>query len=650
MTPHTRACLLGGQGPVRLYVGGVCAVGLIVIAHAAWQLPDAAYPVGWSMFALLALVAGRYALKFPGVDAHISMSDTFFITSVVLFGPAPATVVMAADSIFIAWRRGWRTRQVLFNGASPAISLWTGSQTFFSLTGSGPLFGATMSVDRVVVALACFALVYFVLNVGLTAVAVAIEKRMSPAAVWRRHFMMVALNHFAAASAAFLLLLVVQYVSVIALVALAPLFALFHVAMNSWTGRLEDAERHIATVDRLYLSTIEALSTAIEAKDGVTSSHIHRVQHYAMGLARALGSIDAMTMKAIQAAALLHDTGKLGVPERILNKPGKLTAAEYETMKRHVDVGADILSSIDFPYPVVPIVRAHHENWDGSGYPRGLRHEEIPIGARILSVVDCYDALTSDRPYRSAMSDEDALTIIRSHRGSMYDPAVVDVFERVCRDIAPGSVQPELRQALKQISLASEPTPAPTTVTSAPVTEGHETLLALVNLARIVHDGPTAADVASVAWSHMRHLAPGASCGFFLTDSSTDSVVARFVAGPASQVLQGLRMKIGERLTGWVAGNAQPIMNSEATLDLGQVAALANLDWCMAVPLMDHGQVIGVLSLYSPVVFRQEQAQTLEQVAPHLAQMFAAVSVPQPQAQTRPTLVRSRSPGVRAAG
>ena len=125
----------------------------------------------------------------------------------------------------------------------------------------------------------------------------------------------------------------------------------------------------------LYLSTIEALSTAIEAKDGVTSSHIHRVQHYAMGLARALGVTDDDTLKAIQAAALLHDTGKLAVPERILNKPGKLTAAEFEKMKLHVDVGADILSSIDFPYPVVPIVRAHHENWDGIGLPaRPGRH------------------------------------------------------------------------------------------------------------------------------------------------------------------------------------------------------------------------------------------------------------------------------------
>ena len=116
------------------------------------------------------------------------------------------------------------------------------------------------------------------------------------------------------------------------------------------------------------------------------------------------------------------------MPEHILNKPGKLTPAEFEKMKRHAPIGADILSSIEFPYPVVPIVRHHHENWDGSGYPDGLKGAEIPLGARILSVVDCFDALTSDRPYRRAMTEQAALKIIVDRRGQMYDPVVVDAF------------------------------------------------------------------------------------------------------------------------------------------------------------------------------------------------------------------------------
>jgi putative nucleotidyltransferase with HDIG domain len=404
------------------------------------------------------------------------------------------------------------------------------------------------------------------------------------------------------------------------------LFAIFHLAMRSWTGRLEDADRHVATVDRLYLSTIGALSTAIEAKDGVTSSHIHRVQHYAMGLAKALGDLDELTLKALQAAALLHDTGKLAVPERILNKPGKLTPAEFDAMKLHVEVGADILSSIDFPYPVVPIVRAHHENWDGTGYPHGLKGLEIPIGARILSVVDCYDALTSDRPYRAAMTDDEALAIVRARRGTMYDPVVVDTFERVCRDIGPMTVKPQLQKAIEKITQAvATGLPPVTTAAPLPIAEGPESLRALANLARVVSGHPTTADLSSLIWSHVRHVVPNASCAFFAADRATDSVKVVFVSGSAASLLQGLEMKIGDRLTGWVADHREPIVNSDAKLDLGAEAALFKLKYCLALPLVAEGQMAGVLSLYSDEAFRDEQAETLQFVMPHLGQMFLSL-------------------------
>jgi signal transduction protein with GAF and PtsI domain len=173
--------------------------------------------------------------------------------------------------------------------------------------------------------------------------------------------------------------------------------------------------------------------------------------------------------------------------------------------------------------------------------------------------------------------------------------------------------------------------------------------MALVNLARIVDRGPTVADVASVAWSQIRHLAPGASCGVFLNDKGTDSVTARFVAGPASQVLQGLHMKVGERMTGWVAGHAQPIVNSEAALDLGSAAGLAHLTHGLAVPLVHDGDVVGVLTLYAPDAFDDEQAQAVQVVAPHLAQMFAAVTAPAHEAP-KAAPFRSRSAVLRVAG
>ena len=179
------------------------------------------------------------------------------------------------------------------------------------------------------------------------------------------------------------------------------------------------------------MTPVEMLTAAL-AYDPTTREHIHRVREYAVGLARALGVRSRSLIEAIDEAALLHDIGKVAIPARILNKPGRLTPEEFEQIKRHVDYGADMLASFSLHAAVAPIVRSHHENWDGTGYQSGLGGRAIPLGARIVSVVDCFDALTSDRPYRRRLPLNDALQIVRSRRGTMYDPMVVDAFVRLC--------------------------------------------------------------------------------------------------------------------------------------------------------------------------------------------------------------------------
>src|SRR5262249_6952592 len=320
------------------------------------------------------------------------------------------------------------------------------------------------------------------------AVAVGLDTGQSPVNVWRNNFRWLGVGYLGAGSTAFCLILLVQQRSLIAATMVLPLLGIFHLTLRSTFGRLEDAKRHLGDMDRLYLSTVETLAMAIDAKDDVTHSHVRRVQAYAVGLARALGVNDEQDVKAIEAAALLHDTGKLAVPEHILNKPGKLTAAEFERVKTHVDVGADILSLVDFPYPVVPIVRAHHENWDGSGYPRGITGADIPIGARILSVVDCFDALTSDRPYRRRMTDAAAIEILLERRGRMYDPHVVDTFIRIYRDINVADADAtEHHEVLQRISQShQEPVSPPE---RPPDVQADQTapaaLLAFVSLSRV---------------------------------------------------------------------------------------------------------------------------------------------------------------------
>ena len=265
------------------------------------------------------------------------------------------------------------------------------------------------------------------------------------------------LNYCGAAAIAGLLVYNSRGFSFTTLAIVAPLLVISYYAFKTSLQRVEDANHHLQQMNQLYLSTIETLAMAVDATDQITHGHIRRVQTWAVGLANALGVSDPSQVKAIEAAALLHDVGKLAIPEHILNKPGRLTPAEFEKIKKHANIGADILSAIDFPYPVVPIVRHHHEHWDGTGYPAGLAGAEIPIGARILTVVDCFDALTSDRPYRRALSDEEALGMLLDGRGSAYDPLVVDTFARVFRDIAP--TQPEIgprSDALKEINAASQ--------------------------------------------------------------------------------------------------------------------------------------------------------------------------------------------------
>jgi putative nucleotidyltransferase with HDIG domain len=374
---------------LQVYVLAVSTVGAAAILESLFALRTTTHPFAWLLFAALAILTGSFSMKIASISASVSVSDAFFITTALLFGPAPATLAVAVDSCVVSWRRRHAPMRRALNTASPALAMWAGSHVFFLMARVLPLAQAHASIPPLVLPLAGLTAVYFLLNSGLIAVAIGLEARKHPLEIWRQHFLWLGVHCMAAASIAFCLaMLINQVVSLSAVLIVLPLVVVLHLTLRSSFGRLEDARTHVAHLDRLYLSTVETLAMAIDAKDDVTHSHVRRVQAYALGLARALDVNDEGTLKAIEAAALLHDTGKLAVPEHILNKPGKLTAAEFDQMKRHVDIGADILALVNFPYPVVPIVRCHHENWNGTGYPRGVAGEDIPIGARILSVVD----------------------------------------------------------------------------------------------------------------------------------------------------------------------------------------------------------------------------------------------------------------------
>ena len=605
------------------YVRVIAALGAVVIAQSAFELRNVPHPYEWLLFAGFAVLTGSFSMKIGSVFASITVSDTFYITTALLFGAAPATLAAAVSAFVSSARRRHGRERVAFNTATTALGMWAGGHTFFWLGGFAPLSQAQVPVATLILPLFSLTAVYFVLNSGLIATAIGLDLRKSPLVIWRQHFSWLSVTCGAAASVALCLALLINQVSLGAVVLVMPLVAVLHLTLRASFGRVEDARRHVAHLDKLYLSTVETLAMAIDAKDDVTHSHVRRVQAYAVGLAKALGVDDDATIKAIEAAALLHDTGKLAVPEHILNKPGKLTPAEFEEMKRHVDVGADILSLVDFPYPVVPIVRCHHENWDGSGYPRGVRGEDIPIGARILSVVDCFDALTSDRPYRSALTDAEAFEILIARRGTMYEPRVVDTFMQVYREIAPGMVEkPAEREVMRQIaqSVATKPMPlkAAAPASQAPASDD---VLAFVSLTRLASGDASVPDVLSLSSNLMAGIAPGVTIAWYILQDDGQRLLTMDASGPGAHEVRGTVIKMGEGVSGWVAAHRQVIVNSEAALDLGERARRMAFESALSVPLVAGEALIGTVTLYSSQrgAFTEDQSRLVQIIAPHIA-------------------------------
>jgi putative nucleotidyltransferase with HDIG domain len=616
----------------QLFLGLVIVAGLAAIVASVFELHAQPIEQQWYLLAALTLVSGSATVNLPSIPATISISETFVFASVLLFGSAAGTVTVALDGLVISFwmaKRRPEWYRALFNMTAPAVSIWCASQVLFNATNIQPLIREPATVNTLLLPLIVFTFVYFGLNSGLISLAVSFETKLPPYVIWRDNFRWISLNYFCGASVALLLVVYTRDVDLRFIGVIVPLLLVLYITFKTSMQRVEDANSHVQQVDRLYLSTIETLAMAIDAKDQITHGHIRRVQTFAVGLARRIGVTDVGLLKAIEAAALLHDTGKLAVPEYILNKPGKLTAAEFDKMKLHVTVGADILTAIEFPYPVVPIVRCHHESWDGSGYPSGLRGTDIPIGARILAVVDCFDALTSDRPYRPRLSDEEAFEILFQRRGSMYDPLVVDTFARVYQEIAPEPLPiDETRRALQEITSSTSQTGS----LSAPnrtddrVTSVNE-ILSLFDSAHALAGYAPVNDTCEVIAKYLHQLIPSALCIFYSYDASLDELEARYSTGEGGLLIKGLRIELGHRLSGWVAANRRTIMNSDPVLDLGELARSMGsppLRSSLSTPLVVNGDLVGVLTLYSRSLdaFNEDHRHLIEAVGEQIADSF----------------------------
>lgn len=588
----------------------------------------------WYYLTFLTLFSGFLSVRFQSIGARFSVSETFVFSGTLIYGQAVGTVLVLLDALVLSGKI-WYTKRRLdvvqtpFNLAAPPLSVWLAASVLQSIAGPAPLT-LESSVWVFVYGLGVFTVLYFALNSGLVALAIALTRSSTPIDVLKdlgqtwwgiKHLFF---NYLAGASIAALLASGGNPNVAVRLLVIIPLMAVFYLTYRQSARQVDEMQDRLDAIEKVHMSTIAAFAMAIDAKDQVTHGHIRRVQQYTMEVARHLGVKDDKQLKAIEAAALLHDTGKLAIPEYILNKPGPLTPAEFEKMKDHAAVGANILKSIDFPYPVAPIVRHHHENWDGRGYPDGLKGQEIPLGARILSVVDCYDALTSDRPYRPRMTRQQAEQILLDRRGKMYDPWVVDGFLQILDHLETIDAA-EGRGSSSELDLGTRHRSPALDVISAATAEERE----FAELRRELPKAQSLPLAAEVFFRHVRRVIPAAAVVMYAPTTGNNELHAIYCAGSGAATIESTRIPVGERISGWAFAHRQMVFNSDASLDLGPVARTlpVPLRVALVAPVIDRDQTVGVIALYGSEDFHKDHRRMLESATQLLASgALAAVS------------------------
>jgi diguanylate cyclase (GGDEF)-like protein/putative nucleotidyltransferase with HDIG domain len=596
---------LPGAALAFVIVQLVLGLPLLPYALYHWQSQDR---LRFLCFLAIALTASLFKVRLPGINATMSANFLFILVG-ILDLTYPETLLMGClGGLFQSvWRAHPRPRviQLLFNLANLALSITTAYLVFHSHIAQSiglrwPLLLAVASTA------------YFAVNTGSVSAVIALTEGRNAARVWKECYLWSFPYYLLGALIAGAVSVVNNFVSWQVSILVFPVVYWMYRSYRTYLGRLEAEKKHAEEIAALHLRTIEALSLAIEAKDYTTHAHLRRVEVYAVEICKDLGATES-ELNAIRAAALLHDIGKLAVPEHILSKPGRLTPEEYEKMKIHPVVGSQILDRVEFPYPVVPIVRSHHEKWDGTGYPDGFKGEEIPIGARILAAVDCFDALSSERPYRRAISPEDAMKYLRSEAGRSYDPRVVEAIgaryvelEKMVCDREAQRKQLDIpskigRHVIPSTGFAEEPAEAAGHPGSflASIVSAREEAQLLFELTQTLGNSLSLKETLSVVAVRLKKMIPHDSIVVFVCLDGM--LVPEYVHGLHYDFFSSIQIPLGHGLSGWVALNEKPIVNgnpaAETTLP-GKTNGIPLLQSALSVPLRGRDGVAGVLSLY----------------------------------------------------
>jgi diguanylate cyclase (GGDEF)-like protein/putative nucleotidyltransferase with HDIG domain len=616
----------------RLYVASVIGLGAVLLV-VFFPVKTFESPGLFLTLLVLSSITSVFKVNLPLARSGSTMSVSYAVdfASLLLLGPHETMLVAAASAYSQCTFRIKEPNPIhrtLFSMACLVLTVQAAGAVYIFLQGTPGHFQG----GRIGQPLVGAATTYFVVNTLTIATAIAVSTRQSIVKVWNENFLWSAPSYFVGAGAAAVAAWLVLGLNVhwLAVLVTAPLYLTYR-TYKVYLGRIEDEQRHVREMADLHLATIEALALAIDAKDQTSQSHIRRVQLYAAEVAKALG-MSENDIQGVKTAALLHDIGKLAVPEHILSKPGPLTPEEFQKIRAHPKVGADIVSSVPFPYPVAPLILSHHERWDGKGYPAGLKGEEIPLGARILSVVDYFDALMAERPYHKAMGFEAAIGLLQQEAGRGLDPKVVDKFIELLPNLQEEAAR--LEQAMRKPVPAAAPTvgepatglmPEPTKKNVFDdIALAHREIYALYEIAQAMGTSLGVSDTMALISAKLSNLVPFSCAALFLYDEDTETLRCRFATGNDADLIQQITVRSGEGLTGWVARNRRPLVNARPSADLeaaGLSAHTTTLQSALVCPLLFSERFIGTLSVYhvDAAFYRDDHRRLLDRVSEQAA-------------------------------
>jgi putative nucleotidyltransferase with HDIG domain len=601
------------------------------------------------MLAPLTILVGMFpqrfrlplGLRFTQESIIFTLTDALILVVACWHGLFAAVFLAGIEGYTSSRRNGSRFSSYLFSSSMMSLGAAAASAALsavllygFSEEGTG----LNRRFLSVAVALLAAGVVQFSVNAVLLSAFIA-TRHGNPILHHLKDFLWAAPMFLPTSTAASLMYLALRYDVLIMVVTGGPILLTIYLGHRQYR---DGVQKRIAVMEKAHRETIEALAVAINAKDEVTHEHVLRVQIYAAGVARILGCSPA-EIAALKAGALLHDIGKIAVPDYILNKPGKLNAAEFEKMKIHTIAGAQILSRVEFPYPVVPVVRHHHERWDGKGYPDGLSGEDIPLTARILTVVDCFDAVREDRQYRKGMSRAEAIDLIVRGSGTQYDPRIVGIFTahlpefeaeiRAHRGSPPPTFGIEPAEQLSEAARLVAPAAGLAEEgDNGPGEKVHDEMNALCELAQAVIGARGRDEIVAAFTERLNAVVPNCMCAITLVDPETGNNVVVHATGSHSIFLKGRKIASGEGVTGWVLANCEPFCNTDPKLDLPQ--SLGEATSCyrtLAVfPIIKNSTMYGAASVYSSVLAEYTQAhqRMMREAVQLMATALAATTEP----------------------